>query len=125
MILLEVRRVELKNIILKKRKEKNMTQEQLAEKLDVARQTVSKWETGEAIPDVNSLKKLANLLGFSIDAVLGIEVEDDNDDKMEWLIIGGFVIGNSLGIIFDNLMLGYVFAMVGFGLSLIFKVFKK
>ena len=117
--------MELKNIILKKRKEKNMTQEQLAEKLDVARQTVSKWETGEAIPDVNSLKKLANLLGFSIDAVLGIEVEDDNDDKMEWLIIGGFVIGNSLGIIFDNLMLGYVFAMVGFGLSLIFKVFKK
>ena len=39
--------MELKNIILQKRKEKNMTQEQLAEQLNVARQTVSKWETGE------------------------------------------------------------------------------
>lgn len=38
--------LELKDIILQKRKEKNMTQEQLAEQLNVARQTVSKWETG-------------------------------------------------------------------------------
>ncbi len=37
--------MELNNIILEKRKEKNMTQEQLAEELNVARQTVSKWET--------------------------------------------------------------------------------
>ena len=56
-----------------------MTQEQLAEELNVARQTVSKWETGETVPDIDSLKKLANLLGFSIDKVLGIEVEDEND----------------------------------------------
>lgn len=37
--------LELNDIILQKRKEKNMTQEQLAEQLNVARQTVSKWET--------------------------------------------------------------------------------
>ena len=117
--------MELQNIILQKRKEKNMTQEQLAEELDVARQTVSKWETGETIPDVDSLIKLANLLEFSIDEALGINIDNNDDDKMEWLIIGGFVIGNSLGIIFDNLMLGYVFAMIGFGLSLILNVFKK
>ena len=48
--------LELKDIILQKRKEKNMTQEQLAEQLNVARQTVSKWETGETIPDIDSLK---------------------------------------------------------------------
>ena len=118
--------MELNNIILQKRKEKNMTQEQLAEKLNVARQTVSKWETGETIPDVDSLKKLASLLEFSIDAALGIEIDNDSDDnKIEWLIIGGFIIGNSLGIIFNNLMLGYVFAMIGFGLGFILKVFKK
>lgn len=117
--------MELQNIILQKRKEKNMTQEQLAEELNVARQTVSKWETGETIPDVDSLRKLANLLEFSIDEALGINIDNNDDDKMEWLIIGGFVIGNSLGIIFDNLMLGYVFAMIGFGLSLILNVFKK
>lgn len=88
--------MELKNIILQKRKEKNMTQEQLAEQLNVARQTVSKWETGETIPDIDSLKKLAVLLEFSIDNALGIEIENDNDDKIEWLIIGGFIIGNTL-----------------------------
>lgn len=64
------------------------------------------------------------MIEFSIDTVLGIEIDDD-DDKMEWLIIGGFVIGNSLGIIFNSLMLGYVFAMIGFGLGIILKVFKK
>ncbi len=116
--------MELNNVILQKRKEKNMTQEQLAEKLNVARQTVSKWETGETIPDVDSLKKLAILLEFSIDEALGIEIEND-DDKIEWLIIGGFIIGNSLGIIFNSFLLGYVFAMIGFGLGYVLKVFKK
>ena len=117
--------MELNNIIIQKRKEKNMTQEELAEKLNVARQTVSKWETGETVPDINSLKKLAILLEFSIDDALGIEIDNDNDDKMEWLIIGGFIIGNSLGIIFNNFILGYVFAMLGFGLGFILKTLKK
>lgn len=48
-------------------------------KLNVARQTVSKWETGETVPNIDSLKKLANLLEFSIGTVLGIEIDDDND----------------------------------------------
>lgn len=117
--------MELNNIIIQKRKEKNMTQEELAEKLNVARQTVSKWETGETVPDINSLKKLAILLEFSIDEAFGIEIDNDNDDKMEWLIIGGFIIGNSLGIIFNNFILGYVFAMLGFGLGFILKTLKK
>ena len=116
--------MELNDIILQKRKEKNMTQEQLAEQLNVARQTVSKWETGETIPDIDSLK-IAVLLEFSIDNALGIEIENDNDDKIEWLIIGGFIIGNTLGIVFDNFMLGYVFAMIGLGLGFVLKVFKK
>lgn len=117
--------MELKDIIFKKRKEKNMTQEDLAEKLNVARQTVSKWETGETIPDIESLKKLALLLEFSIDTALGIEVDNDSDDKMEWLIIGVFIIGNSLGLIFNNLILGSAFAMIGFGLWFVLKFFKK
>ena len=41
--------LDLKDIILQKRKEKNMTQEQLAEQLNVARQTVSKWENGVSL----------------------------------------------------------------------------
>lgn len=116
--------MELKDIILQKRKQKNMTQEQLASQLMVARQTVSKWETGETVPDIESLKRLAILLEFSIDNALGIEIEED-DDKIEWLIIGGFIIGNTLGIVFDNFMLGYLFAMIGLGVGFILKAFRK
>ncbi len=115
----------LKDIILEKRKEYNMTQEQLAEELGVARQTVSKWETGETIPDIDSLKKLAILLQFSIDEALGIEIEHDNDDETDWLIVAGFIIGSALGIGFDNSILMFVCAMIGFGLSYAVKVFKK
>ena len=81
-----------------------MTQEELAEQLNVARQTISKWETGETIPDIDSLKKLAVLLDFSVDNALGVEIENDNDDKIEWLIIGRFIIGNTLGIVFNNFL---------------------
>ena len=111
--------------LIKLRKAAGLSQEELGNKLNVARQTVSKWELGETIPDIDSLKKLAVLLEFSIDNALGIEIENDNDDKIEWLIIGGFIIGNTLGIVFDNFMLGYVFAMIGLGLGFVLKVFKK
>lgn len=115
----------LKDIILEKRKEYNMTQEQLSEKLGVARQTVSKWETGETVPDIDSLKKLAVLLHFSIDEALGIEIEQDSEDETDWLIISGFIIGSALGIGFNNSILMFVCTMIGFGLSFIVKVFKK
>lgn len=96
----------LNEVIIKKRKENNLTQEELAEKLNVARQTVSKWETGETTPDFNSLKDLAITLNFSVDNIIGIEKEE-NDDITEWLIIGGFVIGNSIDLIFNTYILGF------------------
>jgi len=116
----------LKDIILQKRKDKKMTQEQLAEHLDVARQTVSKWELGETLPDVENLKKMAILLEFSIDEALGIEVEnDDNDDETDWLMFGGFIIGSALGIYLDNPILMFVCTMIGYGASFFIKVLRK
>ena len=44
--------------ISQKRKEKNLTQEQLAEKLGVSNKTVSKWETGKCMPDYSVVKSL-------------------------------------------------------------------
>lgn len=49
-----------------KRKEKNMTQEQLAEKLGVSNKTVSKWETGRCMPDYAVIKPLCDTLGITI-----------------------------------------------------------
>ena len=116
----------LKDIILEKRKQKNMTQEQLAEQLGVARQTVSKWELGETLPDVENLKKMAILFKFSIDEALGLEVENNDDnDSDEWLMIGGFIIGSALGIYLNNTILMFVCTMIGYGLSFILKAFRK
>ena len=116
----------LKDIIFKNRKQKNMTQEQLAEQLGVARQTVSKWELGETLPDVENLKKMAILFEFSIDEALGLEVENNDDnDADEWLMIGGFIIGSALGIYLNNTILMFVCTMIGYGLSFILKAVKK
>lgn len=115
----------LRDIILEKRKQKNMTQEQLAEQLGVARQTVSKWELGETLPDVENLKKMAILFGFSIDEALGLEIEyHDDNDADEWLMVGGFIIGSALGIYLNNTILMFVCTMIGYGLSFILKALR-
>lgn len=55
------------------RKALGMTQEQLAQKLEVTNQAVSKWETDQCCPDVQLLPKLADIFGISIDALFGRE----------------------------------------------------
>lgn len=116
--------MDLSKIIYTKRKEKGLSQEQLAEELNVARQTISKWEIGETLPDIESLRKLAITLEFSIDSVLDIDI-DDNNDKAELFIIGAFIVGNALGIIFNNYLLGAISGIIGLGISFIVKAFKK
>ena len=48
------------------RKEKNLTQEQLAEKLGVTDKSVSRWENGRCLPDVSLYKDLCNILGITL-----------------------------------------------------------
>ena len=57
------------------RKEKGYSQEELAYKLNVTRQTVSKWENGSAMPDLKKLTELAEFFGVSMDTLLGLGVE--------------------------------------------------
>ena len=56
--------------IAKQRKELNYTQEQLADILGVSRQSISKWEANNGLPDVDNLKALAQLLNVSVDYLL-------------------------------------------------------
>ncbi|MCI5774313.1 MAG: helix-turn-helix domain-containing protein [Erysipelotrichaceae bacterium] len=63
--------------IKKIRKAKGLSQEELAVKLNVVRQTVSKWENGLSIPDADLLIKLANVLDVKVSALLDITEEDD------------------------------------------------
>ena len=69
------------------RKSKGFTQEELAVRLNVVRQTVSKWEKGFSVPDAEVLQKLADVLEVDIKQLLGaeIEVEKNNNEVVEQL----------------------------------------
>lgn len=53
------------------RKEANLTQEQFAEKLNVSRQAVTKWESGQSYPDIQNLKEMADMFNVTMDALVG------------------------------------------------------
>jgi AbrB family looped-hinge helix DNA binding protein len=55
------------------RKMKGMSQENLAAQLDITRQTLSKWETGEAFPDIEKSKRLADIFEVSLDDLVSFD----------------------------------------------------
>lgn len=65
--------MELSKKIQKLRKENNLTQEELAEKLFVTRTAISKWETGRGTPSIESLQQIANFFNVSLDSLLSSE----------------------------------------------------
>lgn len=62
-----------REILVQERKARGLSQEELAAKIQVSRQAVSKWETGDAAPDLNKLLLLADALDMSLDALCGRE----------------------------------------------------
>ncbi|MGI5896959.1 MAG: helix-turn-helix domain-containing protein [Oscillospiraceae bacterium] len=67
--------IEIANRLVKLRKENGLSQEELAAKIGISRQAVSKWERAEASPDTDNLILLARLYGISLDALLATEEE--------------------------------------------------
>lgn len=63
--------METKDIILEMRKNHGLSQDELAEKVFVTRQAVSRWETGETVPNTETLKLLSKLFDVSINTLLG------------------------------------------------------
>ena len=63
--------METKDVILQLRNRENLSQEELAEKLFVTRQAVSRWENGETLPNTETLKRLSALFDVSINTLLG------------------------------------------------------
>lgn len=57
------------------RKERGLTQEELAIRVNVVRQTVSKWEKGQSVPDADLLQKISEVLEVSVSQLLGEEKE--------------------------------------------------
>ena len=66
------------SIISTLRKEKNMTQSELANKMNVTDKAVSKWERNISCPDINSIPKLAEILDVSVEEVLNAKGKNNN-----------------------------------------------
>lgn len=64
------------------RKDKGYTQEILAEKLNVVRQTVSKWEKGLSLPDVDMLSKIANVLETDVNILLDGQITTTDQSEL-------------------------------------------
>lgn len=86
----------LGNSLFHARKNRGLSQEEVAQKLGVSRQTVSKWETDETVPDIRQSKKMAVLYGISLDELVDFDLDlkeiqeviekssDDVADKINW-----------------------------------------
>ena len=88
--------MDLGNSLFQSRKKSGLSQEMVAEKLGISRQTVSKWETNDTVPDIYQAKKLAKLYNVSLDdlmefhaALKEIEqaiknINEEKEKKIDW-----------------------------------------
>lgn len=86
----------LGNNLFHARKKAGLSQETVAEKLVVSRQTISKWETAETVPDIYEAKKLAKLYNLSLDELIEFNVDvkeieevikntnEEKEAKIDW-----------------------------------------
>ena len=77
--------IKIGKFISSKRKEKNITQSELSEKLGVTDRAISKWENGICLPDAGNMPNLCNILDITINDLFSGEVVDmkDNEKKLE------------------------------------------
>lgn len=79
----------LGNSLFEARKKSGLSQEEVAEKLGVSRQTISKWETGETLPDIRQSKVMSKLYNITLDELVEFDIDikeiqnviDKTDDK--------------------------------------------
>ena len=79
--------IKLGNRLAELRKEHGYSQEDLAEKLGVSRQAISKWECGEASPDTDNLIELARLYNTSLDELLEIKKPEENNNDNKHVVV--------------------------------------
>ena len=85
--------MEIGNKIMDLRKKSGLSQEELAEKIGVARQTISKWELGETSPDLKQAKELSKIFNVSLDELTDNDIKDilfektSNTEKLAGLIL--------------------------------------
>ena len=107
------------------RKKNNLTQEELAERVDVARQTISKWELEETSPDLNQINKIADAFNISIDEFINSNVKSGNKkDKNTFVKILSIILKVIIGILSYGLIISlsvFIIACLMVALLLIIK----
>jgi len=107
--------MEIGNKIHCLRKQNNLSQEELAEKLKVARQTISKWELGETSPDLIQAKKLSQIFAISLDELFDNDIKDilinkvSNTERLAGIIIN-ILKWIGILIVFSLLIIMFIFA---------------
>ena len=99
------------------RKQLNISQEQLAEQLNVTRQTISKWELEETTPDIKQAKKLSEIFQISLDELLDTNIRDAVVEKVsntEKMINIGVKVLKVIGIAFFVMLTIEVITMIIF-----------
>lgn len=89
------------------RKEKGMTQSQLAEKMNVTDKAVSKWERNLSCPDINTISKLADILEVSVEELLQAKRKENANTKIKDiadLILKAVAIAMGIGVVVLNIM---------------------
>ena len=94
--------MEIQGILKNLREKNNLTQEQLVERVQVTRQAVSRWETGETQPNTDTLKLLSQVFDVSINTLLGSPRQlvcqccgmPLNEDGLISLVNGAMLMGN-------------------------------
>ena len=109
------------------RKEKGMTQLELAEKMGVTDKAVSKWERDLSFPDINSIPKLAEIFDVSVDDLMQVKTESKenmSNNKVDEIVDTALKgIGIAMGIavtvlsVLGELETNTAFIMLGIGLS--------
>lgn len=110
--------MKLEEKLMKLRKENAWSQEELADKLNVSRQTVSKWELGQTTPDIDNLTKIASIFGVSVSDLL-----DENANPTEEKYRANKNNGRLIKILILVAILILVF--LGIGAITINKIFNK
>lgn len=91
------------NLIKKLRKDNNLTQKELADKLNVTFQAVSKWENGKSVPDIAQLHEISKIFSVDISEILDGELKEKK--KKKWVLLGiiiGIIIIITSIIIINN-----------------------
>ena len=96
------------------RKKNNLSQEELAEKVGVARQTISKWEIGDTTPDINQVKIISKIFNISIDELVDNDINNvivekvSNTEKLAGITIKILNVFGIMLIVFITLIFLFV-----------------